>query len=407
MATTPESVAAAPAPRRSRRLLWGGLGAVAVLLVLALAAGAGFTWWRLDRALHASYPQTSGTVRIAGLSGPVTVDRDSSGIPQVYASTSADLFLAEGYVQAQDRFWQMDVSRHYAAGTLASVLGQSYVEHDELARTLGWRTLAEQSYDKLQLRTQAYLQAYAQGVNEYLAARPSGSGLSFEYSVLGLPDTHSARGYAPARWTPVDSLSWLQAESWNQEGAIDQVVSRALLSDTLTPAQISQLYPADGADSGFAAWAVSGKLTATGAPLLASAPIAPPALPSAWYQIGLHCTNVTAACPFDVAGYTEPGIPGVLIGHDRSIAWSWNGRAARDSDLYLEKVDGSEYSYDGREYPLTRHQETIQVADGSPVTITVRATGHGPLVSGDNLTAQFDAGRERQLAASPGICPGT
>jgi penicillin amidase len=354
---------------------------VAVLLVAAMTAGAGLAWWRLDHALHASYPQTSGTLRIAGLTDSVTVDRDGSGIPQIYAADSADLFVAEGYVQAQDRFWQMDVSRNYAAGTLASVLGHTYVPHDELARTLGWHTLAEQSYDKLQPQTRTYLQAYAQGVNDYLAAHPGGSGLSFEYSVLGLPDTHSAKGYAPVRWTPVDSLAWLQASGWNQDGAIDQEVSRALLGDTLTPSQIGQLYPADGVDSGFAAWAVSGKLSSTGAPLLASAPVGPPALPSAWYQIGLHCTSVTAACPFDVAGYTEPGIPGVLIGHDASIAWSWNGRAAQNSELYLEKVSGSEYSYEGREYPLTRHQEKIDVADGSPATITVRDTQHGPLLS--------------------------
>jgi len=387
LATTPGSVGASPASRRSRKLLWRGIGALAVLLVLALVAGLGFAWWRLDRALHASYPQTTGSLRIGGLGAPVTVDRDGSGIPQIYAATSADLFTAEGYTQAQDRFWQMDVSRHFAAGTLASLLGQSYLQHDELARTLGWRTLAAQSYDKLQPQTQANLRAYAQGVNDYLGTHPSGSGLSFEYSVLGLPDTHSAKGYAPARWTPIDSLAWLQADAWDQDGSIDQTVSRALLSDTLTQAQIAELYPASGTDSGFDAWAVSGRLTSSGTPLLASAPVARPALPSAWYQIGLHCVNVTAACPFDVAGYTEPGVPGVLIGHDRSIAWSWNGRAAQDSELYLEKVDGSEYSYDGRSYPLTRHQETIAVADGSPVTITVRATRHGPLVS--DVSADF------------------
>jgi penicillin amidase len=372
----------APARRPSRTVLrWRVLGIVAALLVPVVVAAAGYGCWRVRGALHASYPQTTGTLRIAGLSDPVAVDRDANGIPQIYAPTSADLFLAEGYVQAQDRFWQMDVSRHYAMGTLASMLGQGYLEHDELARTLGWPTLAAQSYDKLQPQTRASLRAYAQGVNDYLAAHPSGAGLSFEYSVLGLPDTHSAKGYRPAQWNPVDSLAWLQATSWDQDDALGQEVSRALLGATLTQAQIGELYPAGGVDSGFDAWAVSGKLTSTGLPLLASAPVAPPALPSTWYQIGLHCTSVTAACPYDVAGYTEPGLPGVLIGHNQSIAWSWTGRAADNSDLYLEKIDGSDYSYDGREYPLMEHQESIAVADGSPVTITVRATRHGPLLS--------------------------
>ena len=385
MATTtgqPGAPPSAPVRRPSRGMMNVRLlGFVAALLVLVLAAAAGFGCWWVQRALHASYPQTTGTLRIAGLRGSATVDRDANGVAQVYAANSADLFLAEGYVQAQDRFWQMDVSRHYAAGTLASMLGQGYLEHDELARTLGWHTLAVQSYDKLQPQTRAFLQAYAQGVNDYLATHPAGAGLSFEYSVLGLPDTHSAKGYRPARWSPVDSLDWLQAASWDQDDAIGREISRALLGATLTQAQIGELYPAAGADSGFDAWAVSGKLTSTGLPLLASAPVAAPALPSAWYQIGLHCTSVSAACPYDVAGYTEPGIPGVLIGHDQSIGWSWTGRAGDNFDLYLERVDGSDYSYDGREYPLTEHQESIGVADGSPVTITVRATRHGPLLS--------------------------
>jgi penicillin G amidase len=357
------------------------LGVLSALLVLILAAAAAFGCWRVERALHASYPQTTGALRIAGLGGPVTVDRDANGIAQVYAASSADLFLAEGYVQAQDRFWQMDVSRHYASGTLASMLGRGYLAHDEWARTLGWHTLAAQSYDKLQPQTRGFLQAYAQGVNDYLAAHPAGAGLSFEYSVLGMPDTHSAQGYEPARWSPVDSLAWLQAASWDQDDVIGQEVSRALLGATLTQAQIGALYPANGADSGFDAWAVSGRLTTTGQPLLAAAPVAPPALPSAWYQIGLHCTSLGAACPYDVAGYTEPGIPGVLIGHNQSIGWSWTGSAGDNFDLYLERVDGSDYSYDGREYPLTEHRESIAVADGSPVSITVRATRHGPLVS--------------------------
>jgi len=199
---------------------WRKLAIVAAALALVLAAAAGFGCWRVESALHASYPQTTGTLRVAGLGAPVTVDRDATGIAQIYASTSADLFLAEGYVQAQDRFWQMDVSRHYATGTLASMLGGGYLEHDELARTLGWHTLAAQSYDKLQPQTKTFLQAYAQGVNDYLATHPAGAGLSFEYSVLGLPDTHSAKGYQPAQWSPVDSLAWLQAGSWDQGDAI-------------------------------------------------------------------------------------------------------------------------------------------------------------------------------------------
>ena len=172
MATTSGQTGAppsAPVRRPSRGILnVRRVGIFATLLALVLATAAGLGCWRVRSALHASYPQTTGTLRIAGLGGAVTVDRDANGIAQIYAASSADLFLAEGYVQSQDRFWQMDVSRHYAAGTLASMLGQDYLAHDELARTLGWHTLAAQSYDKLQPQTRGFLRAYAQGVNDYL-----------------------------------------------------------------------------------------------------------------------------------------------------------------------------------------------------------------------------------------------
>ena len=403
MALPSESVPAdlsveAPAPPvPTRRPLWRVSGGVALILLLVLATAAGLGWWRVDDALRASFPQTSGTLRIAGLSSPAAVDRDGDGIPQIYAADPADLFLAEGFVQAQDRFWQMDVSRHEAEGTLAAILGPGSVPHDELARTLGWSSIAARSYPALQPQTRQYLQAFARGVNDYLADHPGGQSLSIEYSVLGLPDMHTAGGYRPPAWTPVDTLSWLEQAAWDADGGARLQAARALLEDQLTSAQTAVLFPSSQADPGFDTWAVSGRLTADGAPLLASAPPAAPALPSAWYQIGLHCQSVGPACPYDVAGYTEPGVPGVLLGHDGSVAWSWTGRPAEESDLYLEMVTGSEYLYDGAEHPLSRHTETIQVAGASPVTIAVRATAHGPLLS-DNSDVFRQVGATAQQA---------
>ena len=383
MATSTDSRegSAGTAPRRRRRLLWRVLSAVAVLLVLGLLAAAGVAGWRLVTALHASYPQVSGEAAADGLGALADVERDAVGIPQIYAATPHDLFLAQGYVQAQDRFWQMDVSRRYADGTLAGVLGSSWVAHDELARALGWRSVAQRSYDLLQPASKADLQAYAQGVNDYLDAHPGGDSLSIEYSVLGLPYTGTAQGSRPAPWTPVDTLSWLEAVAWDQDGAVAQEATRSLLTETLSRDQVDELYPGDGADSALDAWAVSGRLTATGKPMLAAAPVAPPSLPSTWYQVGLHCEHLDADCPYDDSGYTEPGVPGVLIGHNQSIAWSWSGRQVHNSDLYLEKVNGGQYLYDGHEYPVTRRQETISVAGAAPVTVTVRSTRHGPLIS--------------------------
>jgi penicillin amidase len=362
-------------------VLWRVLAGLAALLVIVPLTTAGVAGWRLVTALHASYPQVSGSLEVDGLGAVADVERDSAGIPQISAATPHDLFLAQGYVQAQDRFWQMDVSRRYAAGTLAAVLGSSWLAHDELARALDWRSTAERSYGLLQPQTKADLEAYAQGVNDYLDGHRGAASLSIEYSMLGLPYTGTAKAPRPAPWTPVDTLSWLEAVAWDQDGAVAQEATRSLLTETLTRVQIDQLYPGDGADSGLDAWALSGRLTSTGSPMLAAAPIAPPSLPSAWYQVGLHCEHLDATCPYDVAGYTEPGVPGVLIGHNQSIAWSWSGRPVHNADLYLEKVNGDRYLYDGREYPVSLRQETIQVARAAPVTVTVRSTRHGPLLS--------------------------
>jgi penicillin G amidase len=446
---------AAARKRRRRGIRLKVLFGIVICLVLALVAGSGVGLWAFNKALHASYPQVSGTLQISGLSAPVGVQRDANGIPQIYADTPSDLFLAEGYVEAQDRFWQMDVDRHATSGTLSAMFGKASLSTDEFVRTLGWEQVAEKSYAELKPSTQQYLQAFSQGVNDYLAAHPGGSSLSIEYDIIGVPLVGTVHDYRPAPWTPIDSVAWIEAMAWDLRENVDDEVSRSLLTQTMTVDQIDQLYPpypfaqhspivTQGAlvgstyetdpkpaktptsqntvptlppgaqteltqlsgllsqlpsqfgpqnpgDAGVGSnsWVVSGKLTDTGKPLLANDPHLSPSLPSIWYQIGLHCNTVSTACPYDVAGYTFPGMPGVVIGHNDSVAWGFTNESDDVSDLYLEKIDGNDYLYDGREYPLTEHTETIDVAGGSPVTITVRATDHGPLISDLSSDPQY------------------
>ena len=211
-----------------------------ILVVLLLVVGAGLGGWLGVRTVKASFPQTTGTLHLAGLSAPVSVDRDSKGIPQIYANTPADLFKAQGYVQAQDRFWQMDVDRHITSGTLASMFGKGQVETDAFIRTMGWRDVAQQEYDtKLDATTKQYLQDYADGVNAWLAEHPGGAGASLEYALLGT----AYGGYKPAAWTPVDSVSWLKAMAWDLSGNMQQEIDRSLLSQNLSKQQIAELYP--------------------------------------------------------------------------------------------------------------------------------------------------------------------
>ncbi|MGH3356969.1 MAG: penicillin acylase family protein, partial [Nocardioidaceae bacterium] len=280
------------------------------------------------------------------------------------------------------------------------------------------------------------LEAFSAGVNAYLAGR-SASDLSLEYAVLGL----GGLDYAPEEWTPVDSLAWMKAMAWDLRENMEDEVDRAHASSVLSDSDVADLYPpypskrhepiveagavvdgvfeqeatgersrrprrapyspelvaaltglqrtteqmpdllGKGDGLGSNAWAVSGDRTSTGRPLLANDPHLAPSMPGVWYQMGLHCTTVDARCPFDVSGYTFAGMPGIVIGHNQRVAWGFSNLAADVTDLYIEKVDGDTYTYDGQQVPLRQHQETFEVADGRDVSITVSSTRHGPLVS--------------------------
>jgi penicillin amidase len=419
-------------PRALRIVSWVA-GVLVVVLVAALLVG---VW-----AVRRSYPQTSGTIDVPGLEHSVTVMRDGAGIPQIYADTASDLFFAQGYVQAQDRFFQMDFRRHLTSGTLSAMFGEKALKTDEFVRTLGWRRVAEQELALLAPATRSYLQSYADGVNAYLADH-SGSRLSLEYAVLGL----DGLDYTPAPWTPVDSLAWIEALAWDLGSNMQDEIDRSLESVNLSMRQIDELYPQypyaanlpivnqgavvdgvfeqdathggsrfpprppfparafapalaaagdsaaglsrllgsrSGSDDGLGsnAWVVSGAHTASGLPILANDPHLDASMPGIWYEMGLHCRVVDAACPFDVSGFTFAGLPGVVVGHNDNIAWGFTNLYPDTEDLYLEKIRGRRYLYDGRWLPLHLRRETIQVRGSSPVTITVRTTRDGPVLS--------------------------
>ncbi|MBW8796205.1 MAG: penicillin acylase family protein [Streptomyces sp.] len=211
---------------------------IVLVLVLAVVGGVFYgAYWSVS-TVRASFPQTKGSITVEGLSGPVTVKRDSYGIPQIYASTDEDLFMAQGYVQAQDRFYEMDVRRHMTSGRLSEMFGKGQVKNDEFLRTMGWDRVAKEEYDtKLSASTKKYLQAYSKGVNAYLRGK-SGKDISLEYAALGF-----VNDYKPEQWTPVDSVSWLKAMAWDLRGNMDDEIDRALMTSRLGPQQIKDLYP--------------------------------------------------------------------------------------------------------------------------------------------------------------------
>ncbi|MEH0556037.1 penicillin acylase family protein [Streptomyces sp. B21-101] len=211
---------------------------IVLVLVLAIIGGIAYgAYWSIS-TVRASFPQTTGSITLKGLAGPVSVQRDGYGIPQIYADSDADLFMAQGYVQAQDRFYEMDVRRHMTSGRLSEMFGESQVDNDEFLRTLGWDRIAKTEYDtKLSASTKKYLQAYAQGVNAYLQGK-DGADISLEYAALGFTND-----YKPAEWTPVDSVSWLKAMAWDLRGNMQDEIDRALMTSRLGPQQIADLYP--------------------------------------------------------------------------------------------------------------------------------------------------------------------
>ena len=439
--------------------------AALLVVVIGIVAVLAVTWVRRP------FPVTDGEVQVPGLSGKVTVVRGDHGIPQIYADSSEDLFKAEGFVHAQDRFFEMDLRRHITAGRLAELVGEGGVETDRVIRTLGWRRTAEAELPTLKPETRRYLQAYADGVNAYIHQAGSPSKMSLEYVVLGqkVPD------YRVEDWTPADSLAWLKAMAWDLRGDYSAELMRARLASSMPMSQIDELWPpyqygtnkpilsaqdwspgtaapstssagsavptvgaragtvpttaratsrttsatakAGAAPAGsqlpgpgdkqvqqaYAAvsralaavpqtlgrgdgigsnsWVVSGSRTTTGKPLLANDPHLGVSVPGIWYQVGLHCRSVGPSCPFDVAGYSFSGLPGVVIGHNQSIAWGFTNLGPDVSDFFLEQVKGRTYLRDGKQVPLTMRTETIKVGGGGEQTITVRSTVHGPILS--------------------------
>ncbi|MFF8291034.1 penicillin acylase family protein [Streptomyces sp. NPDC016309] len=230
----PANTTAASTKKKGRRARL-----LVIALVLALVAGVGYgAYWSVS-TVRAPFPQTTGTLKLDGLSGPVDVKRDDYGVPQIYASTDEDLFRAQGYVQAQDRFWEMDVRRHMTAGRLSEMFGKDQVETDAFLRTLGWHRVAQQEYDKLlSPDTKKNLQAYADGVNAYLKGKEGGD-ISVEYSALAF-----ANDYTIEPWTPVDSVAWLKAMAWDLRGNMQEEIDRSLMTSRLSEKQIKDLYPA-------------------------------------------------------------------------------------------------------------------------------------------------------------------
>jgi penicillin G amidase len=382
--------------RTVRRIL-----AIAGILILVLAVVlAGVGTWLVRRP----WPQVKGSISAPGLTAPVQIIRDKWGVPHIYAENEHDLVFAQGYVHAQDRLWQLEFNRRIGSGTLSAIIGDSTLDIDRFMRTLGLRRAAEKDWALMSADMRVSLQAYADGVNAYVDSHRSR--LPLEFTILGVD---------PAPWTPIDSLTWGKVMAFNLGSNYDYELLRSRIiaelgneaAQTLLPPYDSGapvIVPAgtgnytwlkgvDGSTSptvsallghsetgaGSNNWVVSGSRTVTGKPLIADDMHLGLNMPSVWYENSLHGGR------FDVAGYSFPGVPLIIVGHNSRIAWAVTNLPADVQDFYIEKLDDptnpKAYEFKGQWEALTIIPETIEVKDSQPVVVDVKITRHGPIMN--------------------------
>jgi penicillin G amidase len=378
--------------KRSGAIRAGALGAAAGT-GLATAATAAAWHWLARRPL----PKQRGTIELAELKGRVQVRRDRWGVPHIEAEAPEDLYFAQGFAHAQDRLWQMDFYRRAVEGKISEMAGAEGLPVDRLMRTLGIRRVAEREAAALAPELRALLERFCAGVN---AAAADATALPFEMQLLRLD-------FAP--WRPVDILSLGKLLAFGLSTNWERELLRADMLRALGPelsARLDPTYPADNPivnqeawsgdglaiveqidavrrSMGLAAeasgsnnWAVSGERSVTGSPLIAGDPHLPPSMPGIWYQVGLRRGDRF------VRGASMPGMPGVYMGQNNDVCWTFTNVMADVQDLFVERIEGEEYLFEDERRPLETVREEIFVKGrDEPVVLDVQITHHGPIVN--------------------------
>jgi penicillin G amidase len=314
--------------------------------------------------LRRSLPTLDGAVELSGLEGPVEVLRDRFGVPQVFAESERDLFFAQGYVHAQDRFFQMEVGRRAGQGRLSELIGGSALEFDRLSRTIGFGRIAAASEKNGPPETLEILRSYSAGVNACLSTEPLP------------PELRLLRLLEPKPWRPSDTAAWSMIIAWSLSASWELKLLREAAEGLGDWNNLrGHLDPEKGSN----AWTVSPARSASGSALLAGDPHLVLGIPCLWYEVGLY------GGPYRVVGASLPGTPGVVIGHNEEIAWSVTAALTDVQDLYVErfKEGGSSlYEHAGgwREAGI-RIEEIPVRGRREPVIQRVRTTVHGPVIT--------------------------
>ena len=376
-----------------RLVFWVGASILAICLVTTIAY------------LYSAQSSPSGKRTIKGIGDSVVITFDESDIPHIKANSQTDALFALGYLHATERSWQMELNRRLASGRLSEILGSESVKIDRFIRTLGVKRAADRQFDRYPVAAKRLLQAYADGVNT--GNTQLGWALPIEYFLTGSK---------PGHWSPTDSVAWMLMMAYDLGGNWDKELQRLELSQFLTTKQIWEILPSfetggpvsnmdfakiykdlnifnsfekstelgsldlPGGKEGIGSnnWALSGKLTASGKPLLANDPHLGLSAPAIWYFAHLDAPGM------NVIGGTLPGIPGVALGRTDKFAWSFTNTNPDVQDLYIEQIDSNNPGmYRGPDGPLPFkvHQEIIDVKGSPSITFLVKETRHGPVIS--------------------------
>ncbi|RPI82404.1 MAG: penicillin acylase family protein, partial [Chloroflexi bacterium] len=371
-------------------------------------------------------PQVNGEIWLKGVHSTIEVIRDRWGVAHIYAAKIRDMWYGQGFVHAQDRFWQMEFNRRLVAGRLAEIMGKVAVSVDRWMRTLTIRRTAEAEYKLMNDEAREDLDAYTAGVNAYIEQKR----LPMEFWLLN---------YQPEPWTPADTLSWAKMMGWSMSVNWEMEILRARMIEQIGPELASELEPnglsrcptiipegidfskigSHGIDRSDEArpflgpspyegigsnnWVVSGMRTESGKPLLANDMHLNLSIPAIWYENHIKAEDI------DAVGISLPGVPGILSGHNGKVAWALTNGFPDVQDLYMENIrredDGRvSVEYQGEWYESKVFEEVIKVRGAPTVTEHVIVTRHGPVI---NSLAPDVSGEQSLALRWTALEPGT
>jgi penicillin G amidase len=372
------------------------------LIVIALIAG----WILINSIKHGAIPKYNGEQNIPGLAKQVIVYRDERGMPHIYADNEHDLYLAVGYIMAQERLWQMDLIRRATTGRLSEIFGESYVKTDLFLRSLDMTAKSKTILSKEDPAALNCLQAFADGVNAYIEM--AGKKLPPEFKILR---------YKPDQWKLEDIANIVGYMGWDLASEnMSTDISCYRLSKKFSADKINHLIPDWKCDSSYVFpsfslndttlkkveefistldkvkalgittfsgsnnWAVTGRRTETGKPVLSNDMHLAFGSPGIWIQM-----HQVVPGKLNVTGVVVPGQPLVVAGHNERIAWGMTNLMVDDIDLFAEKInpaDSNQYFFNGEWKNMIVRDEIIKIKGGGQQTLKLRFTHRGPVISG-------------------------